>query len=360
MPCASRFQSAAPAIAPRTGSCACTGSCAGPRSAGSSACSPAGDRVLLVRHTYGDRRWDLPGGRMRRDEAALSTARREMHEELGVLIQDWAPIGVVSGTAEFRRDRMQIFHAEISDGEIEIDRGELATMHWFPRRELPDDVAKYVPQILADHEAVHQARQPARLLDAGSDRRRRRRARGLPDRLRLPGLDPSAPLPGLPVGQEPHLPRRAARRRARRALRHRRRTASGPSCSVARPATRSTSSPAAAGIRGPRERRSSRSSRTGSPAASSSTTTSAITTGSCSSRSRARRAVATRPSPSTAPSGSSPATSPEGVRVVGLMGNFSTRLAGRGRMPRATGPTRRPRAPAPGLIPTRWCPAACS
>ncbi len=87
---------------------------------------------------------------MRRDEPALSTARREMHEELGVLIEDWSPIGVVSGTAEFRRDRMQIFQAEIRDGEIEIDRGELATMHWFPRRELPDDVAAYVPQILAE------------------------------------------------------------------------------------------------------------------------------------------------------------------------------------------------------------------
>jgi NADH pyrophosphatase NudC (nudix superfamily) len=45
---------------------------------------------------------------------------------------------------------MQIFQAEIRDGEIEIDRGELATMHWFPRRELPGDVAVYVPQILAE------------------------------------------------------------------------------------------------------------------------------------------------------------------------------------------------------------------
>ena len=45
---------------------------------------------------------------------------------------------------------MQIFRAEISDGELEIDRGELATMHWFPRRELPADVPTYVPQILAD------------------------------------------------------------------------------------------------------------------------------------------------------------------------------------------------------------------
>jgi 8-oxo-dGTP pyrophosphatase MutT (NUDIX family) len=108
-----------------------------------------GDKVLLVRHTYGDGRWDLPGGRMKRGEPALDTARREMREELGVLIDDWAPFGVVVGRAEFRRDRMQIFQAELRDGDIEIDRGELATMRWFPRRELPRDVPQYVPQILA-------------------------------------------------------------------------------------------------------------------------------------------------------------------------------------------------------------------
>src|SRR5436309_2551238 len=100
-----------------------------------------GEHVLLVRHTYGDRGWDLPGGRIRRDEPAVATARREMHEELGVLIDDWTPLGEVSGTAQHRRDRMQIFQAELPDSDIEIDRGELAEMHWFPRRGLPRDVA---------------------------------------------------------------------------------------------------------------------------------------------------------------------------------------------------------------------------
>jgi 8-oxo-dGTP pyrophosphatase MutT (NUDIX family) len=109
-----------------------------------------GEEVLLVRHTYGDRRWDLPGGRIKRDEPALNTARREMHEELGVRIEKWAPLGLVTGTAEFRRDRMHVFHAEINEGELlEIDQGELATSHWFPRRDLPRDVPKYIPQILS-------------------------------------------------------------------------------------------------------------------------------------------------------------------------------------------------------------------
>ncbi len=107
-----------------------------------------GDHVLLVRHTYGGREWDLPGGRTRRAEPALATARREMHEELGVLIDEWAPLGEVVGTIEHRRDRMQCFQAEVRDGVLQIDRGELSAARWFPRQALPDEIGYYVREIL--------------------------------------------------------------------------------------------------------------------------------------------------------------------------------------------------------------------
>jgi len=73
--------------------------------------------VLLVRHTYGSRSWDLPGGQIRRREVPLETARREMNEELG------------------RR--------------IERDLVEIAEAEWFPRDALPDDLGRYVRPILA-------------------------------------------------------------------------------------------------------------------------------------------------------------------------------------------------------------------
>jgi 8-oxo-dGTP pyrophosphatase MutT (NUDIX family) len=56
------------------------------------------DRVLLVRHTYGRRWWDFPGGAIKRNELPLAAARREMGEELGLAGVDWALIG------EFRGD----------------------------------------------------------------------------------------------------------------------------------------------------------------------------------------------------------------------------------------------------------------
>jgi ADP-ribose pyrophosphatase YjhB (NUDIX family) len=107
------------------------------------------EHVLLVRHTYGPRGWDLPGGALKRGEAPVNAARREMHEELGVSIDDWRSLGLVSLSVNHRRDRLHCFQAEVDAPEIEIDRGELADAGWFLRAALPGDVGRYTRPILA-------------------------------------------------------------------------------------------------------------------------------------------------------------------------------------------------------------------
>ncbi|TCO53504.1 NUDIX domain-containing protein [Actinocrispum wychmicini] len=56
-----------------------------------------GDKVLLVRKTYGNR-WDIPGGYVDRGESPAAACEREVREELGLtrtvnrlLVHDWAP-----------------------------------------------------------------------------------------------------------------------------------------------------------------------------------------------------------------------------------------------------------------------------
>jgi 8-oxo-dGTP pyrophosphatase MutT (NUDIX family) len=107
-----------------------------------------GDRVLLVRHTYGHGEWDLPGGSIKRREEPVIAARREMQEELGVRIENWHALGLLEGSMHHRRDLLHCFQAELR-APISIDRAELVTASWFPRRELPSELSRYVRPVLA-------------------------------------------------------------------------------------------------------------------------------------------------------------------------------------------------------------------
>jgi 8-oxo-dGTP diphosphatase len=107
------------------------------------------DRVLLVRHTYGSHAWDVPGGAMKRGEAPLSAARREMEEELGLDAVEWASIGELQGSVDHRRDTIHCFHAELCEPTLRIDRGELAAATWFARSALPADLAPYARAVIA-------------------------------------------------------------------------------------------------------------------------------------------------------------------------------------------------------------------
>lgn len=105
--------------------------------------------VLLVRHTYGDRgRWELPGGGIKRGERPLEAARREIAEELGLAIDDWASHGDLFARIDRRRaDRLWCFSAEVGERPLELDGAEIAAAEWFRRERLPAETARYVARI---------------------------------------------------------------------------------------------------------------------------------------------------------------------------------------------------------------------
>jgi 8-oxo-dGTP pyrophosphatase MutT (NUDIX family) len=108
-----------------------------------------GDQVLLVRHTYGSRAWDLPGGSVKSGESPADAATREMQEELGVQVDGWQRLGELQIAIDHRRDRVHCFRAELpAPPELELDLGELSAAQWFDRGRLPQ-VGRYTRQILA-------------------------------------------------------------------------------------------------------------------------------------------------------------------------------------------------------------------
>jgi 8-oxo-dGTP pyrophosphatase MutT (NUDIX family) len=113
-----------------------------------------GDTILLVRHTYGPRRWDLPGGAVKRAEPPVDAARREMREELGLEISEWTSLGEVSATVHHCRDSLACFGAELSAPALALNRAELAAGRWFRRSELPSEISGIVGPILARLDAT--------------------------------------------------------------------------------------------------------------------------------------------------------------------------------------------------------------
>ncbi len=108
-----------------------------------------GDQVLLVRHSYGPRGWEIPGGGIRRHEPPMRAAGREMLEELGLDVSEWSELGTITGRIHHREVRLHCFHAELSDPRLELARGELDAAGWFDRRDLPPKLGKYVLGVLA-------------------------------------------------------------------------------------------------------------------------------------------------------------------------------------------------------------------
>ncbi|MDQ6732124.1 MAG: NUDIX domain-containing protein [Actinomycetota bacterium] len=105
-------------------------------------------RILLVRHTYGARAWDLPGGAMKRGEPPLHAARREMQEELGLGDAGWRPAGELRGSDSFRHDVIHCFRADLPESTVRPDPVELSTAQWFAPAALPSELAHYVRPVL--------------------------------------------------------------------------------------------------------------------------------------------------------------------------------------------------------------------
>jgi 8-oxo-dGTP pyrophosphatase MutT (NUDIX family) len=120
-----------------------------PEAVGAKCVLTNGDHVLLVRHTYGPKRWELPGGSVHRREPPATAIRREMQEELGLDIPTWTPLGIITDVNQGRRDTLHCFHGELREPELVLNGAEIAAAEWFPRSALPPKLGHYVTQILA-------------------------------------------------------------------------------------------------------------------------------------------------------------------------------------------------------------------
>jgi 8-oxo-dGTP pyrophosphatase MutT (NUDIX family) len=102
-----------------------------------------GERLLFVRHTYGDRRgWELPGGGVRRGEDPAAAARREAREELGVDLDTWRPVTELEIRGMGKRTTLHVFEAPVASDAVRLQAEELADARWARLSEPPEPLAR--------------------------------------------------------------------------------------------------------------------------------------------------------------------------------------------------------------------------
>src|SRR5205807_4858844 len=92
--------------------------------------------------------WRLPGGTVRRGEAAETTVRRELREEIGIEISAPRKIAEIATHVDGKRDTVHCFTAEPAGGELRLDRTEIEEARWFAIDALPTPLEPFVAPAL--------------------------------------------------------------------------------------------------------------------------------------------------------------------------------------------------------------------
>lgn len=106
------------------------------------------DHVLLIRHTYGNKNWSLPGGRIAKHESPEAAARREIKEETGISVGSLLELGEFTMTAGRLQDKVRVFCAKVAQQAVTIDPNEVLEACWFKLKCLPSQQSPHLEQSL--------------------------------------------------------------------------------------------------------------------------------------------------------------------------------------------------------------------
>ncbi len=106
-------------------------------------------RVLLVRHTYGDRAWDLPGGTAHAREDPADTVVRELREELGVSPMTLRLLRTTHWRPSGKRDEVSLFVADVPDRDLRVEAAEIAATRWVAPDAIPAGTTRLARAVIA-------------------------------------------------------------------------------------------------------------------------------------------------------------------------------------------------------------------
>jgi 8-oxo-dGTP pyrophosphatase MutT (NUDIX family) len=105
-------------------------------------------RWLMIRNTYGHRRWTFPGGGVNRGEATEVAVRREVREEVGIDLATVYEIGAYEGISK-ADDTVTCYRATVDSPWFEIDGVEVAEARWVDPDDVPQPKSPAVDHVIA-------------------------------------------------------------------------------------------------------------------------------------------------------------------------------------------------------------------
>lgn len=96
------------------------------------------NKILLVKHNYGDRHWMPPGGFSDKNETPEEALHREIFEEVGLPLENIRLLSSHKDKRPHKNITIHRFLAETTEEECIIDKTEIKEARWFYLNELQD------------------------------------------------------------------------------------------------------------------------------------------------------------------------------------------------------------------------------
>ncbi len=96
------------------------------------------NQLLLIRNSYGHKRWTFPGGKIEKGEKPIEAARREVLEETGLDLSDLRYVGEIVSTEEGNIDHISIFYGLAKNSKTVFCEFEIEEGGWFFKDMLPE------------------------------------------------------------------------------------------------------------------------------------------------------------------------------------------------------------------------------
>ena len=114
------------------------------------------DEVLLLKGVISDGKWSMPGGGVERGERPAAAARRELHEETGIKVdeKDFTFLTTLEKSNTKVSYRSPLFLLKVKKSALPkhpMNQWEIAELGWYKRNDLPAPLSRLTEVALATY-----------------------------------------------------------------------------------------------------------------------------------------------------------------------------------------------------------------